>query len=180
MNQDEVEGIAIIGLAGRFPGARSVDELWRNLRDGVESVTFFTDEELADTINPAWLSNPNYVKANAVLEDADMFDETFNFLHSIDISYLHVFTYSERDNTKALDIQPVVPMHMRHERNKILRNLSYQKMQYFTAQHAGETRRVLFEDHNKNGLMEGYTDNYLRITTPYRAEWANAIVEWKL
>src|SRR5215204_5658232 len=77
MNQDEVEGIAIIGLAGRFPGARNVDELWRNLRDGVESVTFFTDEELADTINPAWLSNPNYVKANAVLEDADMFDGTF-------------------------------------------------------------------------------------------------------
>jgi len=113
-------------------------------------------------------------------EDADKFDETFNFLHSIDISYLHVFTYSERDNTKALDIQPVVPMHTRHERNKILRNLSYQKMQYFTAQHAGETRKVLFEDHNKNGLMEGYTDNYLRITTPYRAEWANAIVEWKL
>jgi threonylcarbamoyladenosine tRNA methylthiotransferase MtaB len=90
-------------------------------------------------------------------EDADMFDETFNFLHSIDISYLHVFTYSERDNTKALDIQPVVPMHTRHERNKILRNLSYQKMQYFTAQHAGETRKVLFEDHNKNGMMEGYT-----------------------
>lgn len=77
MNQDEVEGIAIIGLAGRFPGARNVAEFWRNLRDGVESVTFFTDEELADTINPAWLSNPNYVKANAVLEDGDMFDGMF-------------------------------------------------------------------------------------------------------
>ncbi|MET0621452.1 MAG: beta-ketoacyl synthase N-terminal-like domain-containing protein [Pyrinomonadaceae bacterium] len=77
MNQDEVEAIAIIGLAGRFPGARNLSEFWANLRDGVESVTFFTDEELAATVNPAWLSNPNYVKANAVLEDADMFDGAF-------------------------------------------------------------------------------------------------------
>lgn len=113
-------------------------------------------------------------------EDEASFKETFEFLHGLDVSYLHVFTYSERDNTKALEIEPVVPMHTRHERNKILRNLSYQKLQYFTAQHAGETRKVLFEDHNKNGMMEGYTDNYIRIATPYRNEWANEIVEWKV
>jgi len=113
-------------------------------------------------------------------EDETAFNETFNFLHDLDISYLHVFTYSERDDTKALDIKPVVPMHTRHDRNKILRNLSYQKLQYFTAQHANETRNVLFEDHNKNGMMEGYTDNYIRVITPYRNEWANEIVEWKL
>jgi threonylcarbamoyladenosine tRNA methylthiotransferase MtaB len=113
-------------------------------------------------------------------EDDTTFNETFEFLHQLDVSYLHVFTYSERDNTKALDIEPVVPMNLRHERNKILRNLSYQKLQYFTAQHAGQMRKVLFEDHNKNGMMEGYTDNYIRITTPYRHEWANAIVDWKI
>lgn len=113
-------------------------------------------------------------------EDEATFNETFEFLHNLDIAYLHVFTYSERDNTRALEIQPVVPMHTRHERNKILRNLSYQKLQYFTAQHAGQTRKVLFEDHNKNGMMEGYTDNYIRIATPYRNEWANEIVEWKV
>jgi threonylcarbamoyladenosine tRNA methylthiotransferase MtaB len=113
-------------------------------------------------------------------EDDAAFKETFEFLHALDVSYLHVFTYSERDNTKALEIQPVVPMHTRHERNKILRNLSYQKMQYFTAQHTEQTRKVLFEDHNKNGMMEGYTDNYIRVATPYRTEWANEIVEWKL
>ncbi|MFT4155998.1 tRNA (N(6)-L-threonylcarbamoyladenosine(37)-C(2))-methylthiotransferase MtaB [Parafilimonas sp.] len=113
-------------------------------------------------------------------EDAAAFNETFEFLHNLDVSYLHVFTYSERDNTKALEINPVVAMHTRYERNKILRNLSYQKLQYFTAQHAGQTRKVLFEDHNKNGMMEGYTDNYIHITTPYRHEWANAIVEWKM
>src|SRR4051812_32355447 len=90
-------------------------------------------------------------------ETEDDFKETFEFLHSLDVSYLHVFTYSERDNTKALEIKPVVPINVRNERNKILRNLSYMKMQFFTQQHAGEIRRVLFESHEKNGMMEGYT-----------------------
>lgn len=108
------------------------------------------------------------------------FRETFDFLHSLDVSYLHVFTYSERTETKALEIKPVVPMQVRHERNKALRNLSYMKQQFFAAQHAGQTRKVLFEGHSKNGMMEGYTDNYIRITTPYKAEWANAIVDWKI
>jgi threonylcarbamoyladenosine tRNA methylthiotransferase MtaB len=108
------------------------------------------------------------------------FQETFDFLHLLDVSYLHVFTYSERDNTKALEIRPVVPVHVRHERNKVLRNLSYMKMQYFTEQHHGQKRKVLFEGHEKNGMMEGYTDNYIRIITPYRAEWANQIVNWTI
>jgi len=113
-------------------------------------------------------------------ESDDDFQDTFNFLHELEISYLHVFTYSERANTVALDIQPVVPMHVRHERNKALRNLSYQKMQYFTAQHAGQTRSVLFESANKNGMMEGYTDNYIKVQTPFREEWVNELVDWKL
>ncbi len=108
------------------------------------------------------------------------FKETFDFLHSLDISYLHVFTYSERDNTHALTLNPVVPINIRHERNKTLRNLSYMKMQYFTEQHAGQVRKVLFEKNGKGEMMEGYTDNYIRITTPYREEWRNKIVEWKI
>ena len=106
------------------------------------------------------------------------FQETFDFLHSLDVSYLHVFTYSERDHTKALEIKPVIPIPVRNERNKTLRNLSYMKMQYFTEQHHGQTRKVLFEAFEKNGMMEGYTDNYIRISTPYRKEWANQIVDW--
>jgi threonylcarbamoyladenosine tRNA methylthiotransferase MtaB len=113
-------------------------------------------------------------------ETDEHFKETFDFLHLLDISYLHVFTYSERDHTTALEIKPVVPVHVRHERNKTLRNLSYMKMQYFTGQHKGQTRRVLFEDHVKNGIMEGYTDNYIRISTPYRKEWANQVVDWTI
>jgi threonylcarbamoyladenosine tRNA methylthiotransferase MtaB len=120
-------------------------------------------------------------------ETDEAFKETFDFLHSLDISYLHVFTYSERDNTHALSLRPAVPVHVRHERNKTLRNLSYMKMQYFTGRHVGQARKVLFEDHNKNarlpdrqGMMEGYTDNYIRISTPFRKEWANEIVEWTI
>jgi threonylcarbamoyladenosine tRNA methylthiotransferase MtaB len=106
------------------------------------------------------------------------FRETFDFLHSLDVSYLHVFTYSERAETRALEIEPVVPVNIRHERNKTLRNLSYLKLQHFTEQHRGATRPVLFEAHEKGGMMEGYTDNYIRISTPYRAEWANQVVDW--
>ncbi len=113
-------------------------------------------------------------------ETDEDFQETFRFLHSLDIAYMHVFTYSERDLTAALQIQPVVPAHIRQQRNKTLRNLSYMKMQYFTQRHAGQTRQVLFEGHEKNGMMEGYTDNYIRISTPARPEWVNEIVDWKI
>ncbi|HYJ62670.1 MAG TPA: tRNA (N(6)-L-threonylcarbamoyladenosine(37)-C(2))-methylthiotransferase MtaB [Parafilimonas sp.] len=113
-------------------------------------------------------------------EDENAFIETYEFLNALDISYLHVFTYSERDNTKALEIKPIVPMHIRHERNKILRNLSYQKMQQFIAQHSAQIRKVLFEDCNKDGIMEGYSDNYIRISVPYKKEWANQIIDWKI
>ena len=113
-------------------------------------------------------------------ETEEDFRETYDFLHALDVSYLHVFTYSERDNTQALEIKPVVPLSVRNERNKTLRNLSYMKMQYFTEQHHGQSRKVLFEHQDKNGMMEGYTDNYIRITTPWREEWVNNIVSWKI
>lgn len=113
-------------------------------------------------------------------ETDEDFKETFDFLHSLDISYLHVFTYSERDNTHALSIKQVVPKNVRHERNKSLRNLSYMKMQYFTQQHAGQIRKVLFEGKDKAGMIEGYTDNYIKITAPAKEEWVNEIVEWEI
>jgi threonylcarbamoyladenosine tRNA methylthiotransferase MtaB len=113
-------------------------------------------------------------------ETNEHFAETVEFLRGLDISYLHVFTYSERDNTHALSIQPIVPINIRNERNKILRNLSYEKMIAFTNKHQGQTRKVLFESANKNGMMEGYSDNYIKITAPYKAEWENSIVDWMI
>lgn len=113
-------------------------------------------------------------------ETVDHFRETADFLQELDISYLHVFTYSERDHTQALDIRPVVPIPIRQERNKILRNLSYRKMQHFIHQHEGQTRKVLLEGHVTSTMMEGYTDNYIKVTTPYREEWVNQLIDWKL
>jgi threonylcarbamoyladenosine tRNA methylthiotransferase MtaB len=108
------------------------------------------------------------------------FAETLAFLQELDISYLHVFTYSERDNTHALEIKPVVPVATRMERNKQLRNLSYMKMQYFTHAHSGQTRKVLFEGSAMQDIMEGYTDNYIKITAPYRQDWVNNLVDWTI
>ena len=108
------------------------------------------------------------------------FKETVDFLISLDISYLHVFTYSERANTHALDIEPIVPVHIRHERTKVLRSLSYNKMQQFTRAHSGETRKVLFEGKTKNGMMEGYSDNYIKITIPHKEDWVNEIIDWEI
>ena len=111
-------------------------------------------------------------------ETDDDFKETFDFLHGLDVSYFHVFTYSERANTLAADLKPVVPIYVRNERNKALRQLSYQKQQYFTAQHAGETRKVLWERAQHGTMMEGYTDNYIKLETPYKQEWAHTIMDW--
>jgi len=119
-------------------------------------------------------------------ETEEYFKESLDFIHALDIAYLHVFTYSERAATKALTIKPIVPIQLRHERNKILRNLSYQKLQYFTESQRGATRKVLFESPKVNKenegiiMLEGFTDNYIKVETPYRAEWSNQIMDWKL
>ena len=111
-------------------------------------------------------------------ETEEDFNETVHFLKDADASYLHVFTYSERANTHALNIKPIVPVNIRNGRTKILRNLSYKKLQDFTLRHSGETRKVLFEGRNKNGMMDGYTDNYIKVTVPFKEAWTNNIIEW--
>ena len=113
-------------------------------------------------------------------ETDEDFNETVRFLKDLDVSYLHAFTYSERANTYALHIEPVVSVNIRNNRTRILRNLSYKKLQCFTQSHAGETRKVLFEGLRKNGMMEGYTDNYIKISVPFKKEWSNNIIDWKL
>jgi threonylcarbamoyladenosine tRNA methylthiotransferase MtaB len=113
-------------------------------------------------------------------EGESEFEETYNFLANNNITYLHVFTYSERENTKALDIKPVVLLHTRHQRNKLLRNLSYKKQSEFTMQHIGQTRKVLFEKQNKNGTIEGFTDNYIKVTAAFDKKLVNNIVDWKI
>ena len=111
--------------------------------------------------------------------DAD-FEETFNFIHTLDVSYLHVFTYSERPNTPAATMPNPVPMHRRRERNERLRILSEKKRHAFYEQYVGTTRPVLWEAEQAGVTMQGYTDNYIRVTLPYRPELVNTIVPTRL
>lgn len=108
------------------------------------------------------------------------FLETYNFINELDVSYLHVFTYSERPNTDAIELAGAVPVHIRKERNKMLRILSEKKQRYFYMQHMGTTRKVLFESENKNSFISGFTDNYIKTTAPFNADLCNTLQEVKL
>lgn len=108
-------------------------------------------------------------------ETQEDFLETYQFLNDLDISYLHVFTYSERANTEALHIKPVVPAHIRNERSKMLHILSDKKRRYFYEQNIGSVRNVLFENDVENGQMEGFTENYIRVVAKYDAVLVNEI-----
>lgn len=108
------------------------------------------------------------------------FQETYLFLESLPITYLHVFTYSERDNTLAASMQDSITPATRQARNKKLRQLSYLKQEHFNNQFSGTIRSVLFEKEEKTTMMEGYTDNYIRVKIPYKKEWVNQIVDWKI
>lgn len=106
-------------------------------------------------------------------ETEEHFLETYNFLNALDISYLHVFTYSERTNTPAAEMDGVVPIPERKRRNKMLRILSEKKKRAFYESQLGKCRPVLFEGENKEGYMLGYTDNYVRVKTFWNPELAN-------
>ncbi len=100
-------------------------------------------------------------------ETKDDFLETHQFLSDLNVSYLHVFTYSERANTAALDIKPSVPQSQRAERSKMLHILSDKKRRAFYESQIGSTQTVLFEDDITNGQMQGFTQNYVRVTAKY-------------
>ncbi len=100
-------------------------------------------------------------------ETEEDFMETYQFLNELDVSYLHVFTYSERANTAAVDKEGVVPMKDRSRRSKMLRSVSEKKKRYFYEQNVGQKSRVLFEEDIENGRMHGFTENYIRVTAKY-------------
>ena len=105
---------------------------------------------------------------------------TYNFLKELDISYLHVFTYSERDNTPASEMDEPVPMGVRKERNKKLRILSEKKLRRFYESQIGTNQNVLFESDNKSGWMHGFTENYVKVKTLYDPSLINQIIECRL
>ncbi|MBL7951580.1 MAG: tRNA (N(6)-L-threonylcarbamoyladenosine(37)-C(2))-methylthiotransferase MtaB [Flavobacteriales bacterium] len=113
-------------------------------------------------------------------ETEDEFLKTHEFLRSIAVDYLHVFTYSERANTTAVRMDDSVPMETRRERTKQLRILSNKLQRAFYQDHLGSARSVLFEAEENDGRMLGFTDNYLRVTMPYDAAFVNRIVPVEL
>lgn len=108
-------------------------------------------------------------------ETEEHFLETYNFLSQLDISYLHVFTYSERANTVAASLDQVVPKNIRTKRSKMLRGLSAKKRRAFYESQIGATRKVLFESENKAGYIHGFTDNYVKVKTPWNPEFVNTL-----
>ena len=108
------------------------------------------------------------------------FLNTYRFLNQLDISYLHVFSYSERSNTPAASFDPVVPKELRQERSAMLRILSDKKRRSFYENNLGKTRNVLFEADVENGIMQGFTDNYVRVQTDYDPLWVNEIKPFRL
>lgn len=103
------------------------------------------------------------------------FLDTYQYLQELPISYLHVFTYSERENTKAWNMPGVVPVPERHQRSKMLRILSDKKRRFFYEQYIGQERPVLFEGKEASGEMNGFTDNYVKIVTSAKPELINEI-----
>ena len=98
----------------------------------------------------------------------------------MDISYLHVFTYSERENTPAATMEGVVPLNVRKKRSKMLRSLSVKKRRAFYENQLGSTRTVLFEGENKQGYIHGFTENYVKVKTPWNPELVNTLHKVKL
>ena len=113
-------------------------------------------------------------------ETDELFLETYNYLNQLDISYLHVFTYSERPNTEAFDMGGVIPKKIRAKRSKMLRGLSVKKRRAFYENQLGNKLTVLFESENKEGFIHGFTENYVKVKTPWNPELVNTLQEIKL
>jgi threonylcarbamoyladenosine tRNA methylthiotransferase MtaB len=113
-------------------------------------------------------------------ETDEHFLETYHFLNDLDISYLHVFTYSERDNTEAVEMDGVVPANVRSKRSKMLRGLSVKKRRAFYESQIGTNRTVLFESENKEGYIHGFTENYVKVKTPWNPELVNTLHDIQL
>jgi threonylcarbamoyladenosine tRNA methylthiotransferase MtaB len=113
-------------------------------------------------------------------ETDELFLETYHFLNELDISYLHVFTYSERDNTVAAEMDNVVPQKVRSKRSKMLRGLSAKKRRAFYESQLGSIRTVLFEGENKEGYIHGFTENYVKVKAPWNPELVNELKQIEL
>ncbi len=113
-------------------------------------------------------------------ETDEHFIDTYHYLTNLDVAYFHVFTYSERDNTEAIEMDGVVPKNVRHKRSKMLRALSVKKKRAFYESQVGKEKTVIFEADNKDGFMHGFTENYVKVKTEWNPNLINEIRKVKL
>ena len=113
-------------------------------------------------------------------ETDELFMETYRFIQSLDISFLHVFSYSERDNTKAIDFSNIIPKQVRFKRSKMLRSLSVKMRRNFYSNQIGTKRSILFESENKKGFIHGFSENYVRVKAHWRKNLVDKIVKYDL
>ena len=113
-------------------------------------------------------------------ESKDDFEKTYNLLSSLDVAYFHVFTYSERQNTKAQNIFPKIDEVTKKNRRKLLMNLSYEKNQYYINKNLDDNFKVLFENYDEEGIVSGLTENYIRVYAQGNNSYINKIKNVKI
>jgi threonylcarbamoyladenosine tRNA methylthiotransferase MtaB len=151
------------------------DRILKLMRRKYERSVFQDRVEQIKRLNPTCCIGVDVIVGFPGETDED-FQETVDFLHSLDISYLHVFTYSERANTTAVKLGETVPMHIRKERSKQLHLLSDRKKKQFYHSQLGQNKTVLFEHEEDEGKMYGYTENYVKVEAPYNPSLVNQLV----
>jgi threonylcarbamoyladenosine tRNA methylthiotransferase MtaB len=151
------------------------DRILKLMRRKYDRTLFQNRVEHIKGINPDCCIGVDVIVGFPGESDED-FQETMDFLHSLDISYLHVFTYSERANTTAVKLGDPVPMHVRKDRSKQLHWLSDRKKQQFYHSQLGKHLTVLFEQEEDEGKMYGFTENYLKVERPFDASLVNQLV----
>ncbi len=155
------------------------DELLKSMRRKYDTTLYRERIEYIKRLRPDACIGVDVIVGFPGEADAH-FNETVEFLKELDISYLHVFTYSERANTTAKKMDQVVPIPKRKERSKVLHLLSDRKKRNFYELNKGTKRKVLFEDHDHDGYLHGFTENYIKIKTPYRHSLTNTFCEVNL
>lgn len=155
------------------------DRILKLMRRKYERNIFQDRVEQIKKINPACCIGVDVIVGFPGETDED-FKETLDFLQVLDISYLHVFTYSERANTTAIKLGEAVPVHVRKARSKQLHLLSNRKKRAFYLSQQGMVKTVLMEQEEDGGKMYGFTENYVKIETPYRKELVNQLIQVEL
>ncbi len=155
------------------------DSLLESMRRKYDSALYASRVKRIKAINPDTCIGVDVIVGYPG-ETEEEFQKTYDFLNQLDVSYLHVFTYSERPNTGALKVEGKVPINIRNERSKMLQILSHKKRRAFYESQIGKKARLLVENENQNGFLHGFTENYVKVKIPFDPSLINSILDVEL